>query len=173
MTFRGALCCLLIFLGLTVGARAAPTDDIADVLVTAGSKPITPDSFTTDFARLAKFVRHDANGRIIFADGGPADGYVRHAQAQFDNSKIPTSGPGAPLFSVAFELADQQDFTFEGFAAAMEQRLGTPNVSSNQTGATFRTWLLKSPEGRSFTIARAQGSDNGDPVIVVELIQKR
>jgi hypothetical protein len=78
-----------------------------------------------------------------------------------------------PLFSVAFELASQPDFTFEGLSSALEQRLGTPTTSSNQAGATFRTWLLKQPDGRSFTIARAQGSDNGDPVTIVHLIQKR
>jgi len=75
--------------------------------------------------------------------------------------------------SVAFELANQSDFTFEGLAAALEQRLGTPTTSSNQIGATFRTWLLKQPDGRSFTIAQAQGSDNGDAVTIVHLIQKR
>jgi hypothetical protein len=78
-----------------------------------------------------------------------------------------------PLFSVALELASQPDFTFEGLSSALEQRLGTPTTSSNQPGATFRTWLLKQPDGRSFTIARAQGSDNGDPVTIVHLIQKR
>ena len=153
---------------------AAPTDDIADALVAAGSKPqITADSLPGDFARLTKFTRHEANGMVIFADGGPTDGYVRHAQAQYDTSIVPRTGPNAPLFSVAFELAEQPDFTFEGLSAALEQRLGTPTTSSNQTGATFRTWLLKNPEGRSFTIAQAQGSDNGDPVIIVHLIQKR
>ena len=155
-------------------AAAAPTDDIADALVAAGSKPqITADSLPGDFARLTKFTRHEANGMVIFADGGPTDGFVRHAQAEFDTSAIPRTGPNAPLFSVALELANQPDFTFEGLSAALEQRLGTPTTSSNQTGATFRTWLLKHPDGRSFTIAQAQGSDNGDPVTIVHLIQKR
>ena len=80
---------------------------------------------------------------VLFTDGGPTDGYVRHAQAQFDISAVPHEGPAMPLFSVAFELADQPSFTFDGLAAAMEQRLGTPNLSSNQAGAIFRTWLLK------------------------------
>lgn len=162
----------LLFAGMA--QASAPTEDIADALVSAGSKPnITADSLPTDFARLARFTKHEANGMLIFSDGGPTDGYVRHAQAQFDTSVEPRGGANMPLFSVAFELASQPDFTFEGLSAALEQRLGTPTTSSNQSGATFRTWLLKQPDGRSFTVAQAQGSDNGDPVIVVHLIQKR
>ena len=174
MKFRAAVWSFAVALSLAGFAAAAPTDDIADALVAAGSKAqITADSLPADFARLTKFTRHEANGMIIFADGGPTDGFVRHAQAQYDTSAIPRGGPGMPLFSVAFELANQPDFTFEGLSAAMEQRLGTPTTSSNQIGATFRTWLLKQPDGRSFTIAQAQGSDNGDPVTIVHLIQKR
>jgi hypothetical protein len=173
MRFLAAVWSLGLALSLSGFAAAAPIDDIADALVSAGTKQITADSLPTDFARLTKFTRHEANGMVIFADGGPTDGYVRHAQAQYDTSAVPRTGPNAPLFSVAFELAEQPDFTFEGLSAALEQRLGTPTTSSNQTGATFRTWLLKNPDGRSFTIAQAQGSDNGDPVTIVHLIQKR
>ena len=173
MTFRGALFCFLLLVGLTGVAAAAPTDDIADVLAEAGRQPITPDTLPTDFARLTKFVRHDGNGMVLFTDGGPTDGYVRHAEARFDISKAPVNGPSTPLFSVAFELVDQPDFTFEGLASALEQRLGTPSASSNQAGATFRTWLLKAPEGRSYTVARAAASDNGDPITIVQLLQKR
>ena len=173
MTFRGALCCLLVLAGLTGVARAAPTDDIADALVDAGAKPISSDSLPADFARLARLIPHDANGMVLYADGGSTDGYVRHAEARFDKSAMPHGGPSAPLFSVAFEMVDQQDFTFEGLAAALDQRLGTPITHSDQIGATFRTWLLKSPQGRSLTIARAQASDNGDPITVVQLIQQR
>jgi hypothetical protein len=166
---------LAFALSLTGAALAsAPVDDMADALVTAGSKAnITAESLPADFARLTKFTKHEANGMLIFSDGGPTDGYVRHAQAQYDTGSVPRGGASMPLFSVAFELAIQSDFTFEGLAAALEQRLGTPTTSSNQSGATFRTWLLKQPDGRSFTVAQAQGSDNGDPVIVVHLIQKR
>jgi hypothetical protein len=166
---------LAFALSLAGAAHAsAPVDDIADVLVAAGSKAnITAESLPTDFARLTKFTRHEANGMLIFSDGGPTDGYVRHAQAAYDTSAMPRGGANMPLFSVAFELASQPDFTFEGLSAALSQRLGTPTTSSNQSGATFRTWLLKQPDGRSFTVAQAQGSDNGDPVIVVHLIQKR
>jgi len=173
MKFVAAALSLGFALSVGAAALAAPTDDIADALVAAGAKPITADSLPNDFARLAKFTRHEANGMIIFADGGPTDGFVRHAQAQYDTSAVPRGGPNMPLFSVAFELASQPDFTFEGLSSALEQRLGTPTTSSNQVGATFRTWLLKQPDGRSFTIARAQGSDNGDPVTIVHLIQKR
>ncbi len=163
----------LAVLALACPAFAAPTDDIADALVQAGTKPITADSLPSDFARLTKFVRHDANGMVLFTDGGSTDGYVRHAQAHYDIAALPHGGAAMPLFSVAFELVNQQDFTFEGLASALEQRLGTPSVSSNQAGAVFRTWLLKQPDGRSFTLAQAQASDNGDPVTVVQLIQKR
>jgi hypothetical protein len=153
---------------------SAPVDNIADALVAAGSKAnITAESLPTDFARLTKFTKHEANGMLIFSDGGPTDGYIRHAQAQYDTGAVPRGGPNMPLFSVAFELSIEPDFTFEGLSSALAQRLGTPTTSSNQSGATFRTWLLKQPDGRSFTIAQAQGSDNGDPVIVVHLIQKR
>jgi hypothetical protein len=168
-----AACFLTVALS-AAGAAAAPTDDVADALVASGRKAdITADSLPGDFARLTRFNRHEANGMVIFSDGGPTDGYVRHAQAQYDTSAIPRGGPSAPLFSVAFELANQPDFTFEGLSSALEQRLGTPTTSSNQVGATFRTWLLKQPDGRSVTIAQAQGSDNGDPVTIVHLIQKR
>jgi hypothetical protein len=174
MKFLAAVWSLGLALSLAAAAHAAPTDDIADALVAAGTKPgITVDSLPADFARLTKFTRHEANGMVIFADGGPTDGFVRHAQARFDTSAAPRGGPGMPLFSVALELASQPDFTFEGLSSALEQRLGTPTTSSNQAGATFRTWLLKQPDGRSFTIAQAQGSDNGDPVTIVHLIQKR
>jgi hypothetical protein len=174
MKFLAAAWSLGVALSLAGLTAAAPTDDVADALVSAGSKPqITADSLPDDFARLTKFTRHEANGMVIFADGGPTDGYVRHAQAEYDTSAVPRGGPNAPLFSIAFELANQPDFTFEGLAAALEQRLGTPTTSSNQVGATFRTWLLKNPDGRSVTIAQAQGSDNGDPVTIVHLIQKR
>jgi hypothetical protein len=174
MRFLAAIWLLTLAVSLAGFAAAAPTDDIADALVAAGTKPqITADSLPGDFARLTRFTRHEANGMVIFADGGPTDGYVRHAQAQYDTSAVPRGGPNMPLFSVAFELANQADFTFEGLSAALEQRLGTPTTSSNQTGATFRTWLLKQPDGRSFTIAQTQGSDNGDPVTIVHLIQKR
>jgi hypothetical protein len=161
---------LLAFGGVS---SAAPTDDIADALVQAGAKPITAESLPDDFARLTKFVRHEANGMVLYTDGGSTDGYIRHAQAHFDVGALPHGGEAMPLFSVAFELVDQPGFTFDGLAAALEQRLGTPSISSNQIGAIFRTWLLKQPEGRSFTLAQAQASDNGDPITIVQLIQKR
>jgi hypothetical protein len=155
-------------------AESAPTDDIADVLVQAAHKPeITVGSLPDDFLRLTRFVRHDGNGMVLFSDGGATDGYVRHAQAHFDTAPAAT-GPGtAPLFSVALEFVSQPGFTFEGLSSALEQRLGTPSLSSNQTGATFRTWLLKQPGGRSLQVASAHGSDNGDPVTVVYIIQDR
>jgi hypothetical protein len=153
---------------------AAPTDDIADALVTAGTKAeITAESMPNDFGRLSRFVRHDAGGMAIFSDGGPTDGYVRHAQAHFDLSAMPRGGAGTPQFLVAFELANQPDFTFEGLSSALEARLGTPTSSSNQAGATFRTWNLKQVNGRSLTIAKAPSSDNGDPVTIVDLKQNR
>ena len=78
-----------------------------------------------------------------------------------------------PLFSVALELVDQPDFSFNGLAAAMEHQLGTPTTTSNQSGATIRMWLLKDPQGRSITLARAPGSDNGEMVTIYQLIQNR
>ena len=152
--------------------HAAPTDDIADALVRGGTKAITADSLPQDFARLTKFVRHDGNGMILFSDGGMTDGYVRHAQARFDTKAGPQAGAVMPMFSVAFELVNQENFTFEGLAAALSQRLGTPSASSDQVGAVFRTWLLKQPEGRSITLATSQASDNGDPISIVQMIQK-
>jgi hypothetical protein len=176
------LCSVLTLFGLLavsiIGvplAQAAATDDIADALVSSGKKAeITPESLPNDFARLTRFVRHDGNGMVLFSDGGSTDGYVRHAQAHFDTARVPRAGNDKiPLFSVAFELVDQPDFSFEGLSSALEQRLGTPSLSSNQAGATFRTWLLKDPDGRNFTIARAQASDNGDPITVVQVMQNR
>jgi hypothetical protein len=156
-------------------AAGAAVDEIADALVQAAEKPtITPDSLPADFARLARFVRHDASGMVLFTDGGSTDGYVRHAQAHFDTAPAAANGPGAlPLFSLAFEFVDQPDFSFDGLAAALEQRLGTPSARSDQTGATFRTWQLKQPAGRTVTIARAQASDNGDPITIVQMMQSR
>jgi len=169
-----AACCLVVMLSFGATAMAAPTDDIADVLVTAGNKAqITAESLPNDFARLSRFVRHDAGGMAIFADGGPTDGYVRHAQARFDLSAMPRSGANATLFTVAFELTSQSDFTFEGLAAALAARLGTPTSSANQIGNIFRIWRLKDVSGRTLTIAKSQASDNGDPVTIVSLTQQR
>ena len=178
MKFSAALALFGLLAFSAVGiplAQAAPTDDVADALVLAGKKAdITPDSLPNDFARLTRFVRHEGNGMVLFSDGGSTDGYVRHAQAHFDTSHAPRAGGDKiPLFSVAFELVDQADFSFEGLSSALEQRLGTPTLSSNQTGATFRTWLLKNPDGRNFTVARAQASDNGDPITIVQVMQNR
>ncbi|MDB5394699.1 MAG: hypothetical protein JWM91_2205 [Rhodospirillales bacterium] len=172
MKFLTVLCSLAFVVSAAAVASAAPTDDIADALVQGGTKAITADSLPADFDRLTKFVRHDGNGMVLFSDGGMTDGYIRHAQARFDTRTGPRAGAKMPLFSVAFELVNQDNFTFEGLAAALAQRLGTPSASSNQTGAVFRTWLLKHPEGRSFTIATSQASDNGDPITIVQLIQK-
>jgi hypothetical protein len=166
------LAAILIALTISAPAWAAPTDDIADVLALSAKKTITVDSLPEDFARLTKFIRHDANGMVLFSDGGGTDGYVRHAQARYDIAPAQHAGDKSPLFSVAFEFANEENFTFEGLAAAMAQRLGTPSASSNQTGATFRTWLLDDPKGRSVTIATAQASDNGDPITIVQLIQQ-
>lgn len=155
-------------------APAAPTDDIADALVDAAKKPITADSLPAAFARLTRFIRHEANGLILYTDGGPADGYVRHAQAHFDPS--PTIRKGVdmtPQFDVVIDLADQPGFTYQDMAAALEQRLGTPTTSSDQPGAVFRAWLLKEPAGRSVTLARAQGSDSPDMTTIFQLIQNR
>jgi hypothetical protein len=164
----------ILLLALSGTGIAAPTDDVADALVAAGRKPLTADSLPGDFARLSHFKRHDANGMVVFTQDAPADGHVRNAQAQFDT--LGASRPATekmPLFSIAFELVDQPDFSFDGLAAAMERRLGTPTASSNHIGAVFRTWLLKEPQGRSFTLARAQGSDNGDMITIVQLVQSR
>jgi hypothetical protein len=166
------LAALLIAFAISAPAWAAPTDDIADVLALSAKKQITVDSLPDDFARLTKFVRHDANGMVLFSDGGGTDGYVRHSQARYDIAPAQHAGVKSPLFSVAFEFANEANFTFEGLAAALAQRLGTPSTSSNQTGATFRTWLLDDPKGRSLTIATAQASDNGDPITIVQLIQQ-
>lgn len=169
-----AACCFAVSLLFAGAVQAAPADDIADALVTAANKQqVTADSLPNDFARLSRFVRHDAGGMAIFSDGGPTDGFVRHAQARFDLSAMPRGGAGGLLFSVAFELASQPDFTFEGLSAALEARLGTPTSSSNQIGNSYRNWQLKQIEGRSLTIAKSQASDNGDPVTVVSLLQKR
>jgi hypothetical protein len=169
---------LALILAISVSAMgtafAASTDDIANVLVDAGRKPITADSLPQDFARLAHFVRHEANGMILYTDSAPADGHVRNAQAHFDTiGGVRPPNDKLPLFSVAFELVDQPDFTFDGLASAIERKLGTPTASSNRNGAVFRTWLLKEPAGRSFTVARAQATDNGDPIIIVQLLQAR
>lgn len=172
MKFLAAIFSFSFVIGVANLASATPTEDIADTLVQSGTKTITADSLPADFARLTKFVRHEGNGMVLFSDGGSTDGYVRHAQARFDTTSGPLAGPKMPLFSVAFELVNQENFTFEGLAAAMALRLGTPSASSNQTGATFRTWLLKQPEGRSITVATAQASDNGDQITIVQLIQK-
>ncbi len=169
-----AACSLAAALSFSAAAMAAPADDIADALVTAGNKAqITADSLPNDFARLSRFVRHDAGGMAIFSDGGPTDGYVRHAQARFDLAAMPRGGANAPLFTVAFDLANEPDFTFEGLAAALEARLGTPISSANQIGNSFRMWRLKQVDGRTLTIAKSQASDNGDPVTIVDLTQKR
>lgn len=169
-----AAAALIIGLLAGAGAQAAPTSDIADALTDASRKPITAETLPKDFARLTHFVRHDANGMVLYTDGGPADGYVRHAQAHFDlTPTVRKDADKVPLFAVAFEFVDQPDFSYEGLAAALEQRLGTPTAHSNQTGAIFRTWLLKQPEGRTVTLARAQGSDNGDTITIFQLIQNR
>ncbi len=155
-------------------APGAPVDDIADALTQASANPITADSLPANFARLAHFVRHEANNAILYTDGGPSDGYVRYAQAHFNLTPLAAKDASQfPLFDVEFELTDQPDFTFEGLAAALERRLGTPSTSSDQPEAVFRTWLLKQPAGRTITLARANGSDNGDPAIVFQLIQNR
>ena len=161
-----------LFLSMTAFAASAP-DDLADLVIESARKPITVDSLADDFAHLAKFVRHDSPNQVVFSDGGLADGHVRHAQARFDLT--PTSGATAnmPLFVVALELVEQPDFTFDGFAAALERRLGTPDQSSAVEGATFRNWRLKQLQGRSLTIARAQASDNSDRITIVQLVQNR
>jgi hypothetical protein len=169
-----AAACLALAILCAPPVPAAPADDIADALARASSGPITADSLPEDFARLARFVRHDANGMILFTDGGPTDGYVRHAQAHFDLTPLARKGVDKiPLFAVEFELADQPDFTFEGLSAALERRFGNPSASSDQPEAVFRTWLLKEPAGRTVTLARAHASDNGDPTIIFYLIQNR
>jgi hypothetical protein len=163
---------LLIAVTMSMPVWAAATDDIADILALSAKKQITVDTLPDDFARLTKFVRHDGNGMVLFSDGGGTDGYVRHAQARYDIAPAQHAGVKGPLFSVAFEFGNEENFTFEGLAAALAQRLGTPTTTSNQSGATFRTWLLNEPKGRSVTIATAQASDNGDPITIVQLIQQ-
>lgn len=171
---KALLVALVFFLAVAGPGLAAPVDEVAAVLADAGHKPMTVDSFPTTFARLAHFKRSDANGMVLFTQEAPADGHIRNAQAQFDT--MGTARPTIekmPIFSVAFELVDQPDFSFNGLAAAMEHQLGTPTASSNQPGATFRTWLLKDPQGRSITLARAPGSDNGEMAIIYQLLQNR
>jgi len=153
-------------------AMAAPVDGIADALVTAANKAeITAESLPNDFARMSRFVRRDAGGMAIFSDGGPTDGYVRHAQARVALS--PQGDTTGLVFMVAFELTIQSDFTFEGLSSALEGRLGTPTSSSNQAGNSFRSWQMKQVNGRTLTIAKSQASDNGDPVTIVSLTQKK
>ena len=170
MRFLAAL--FLAALSLTGAAQAAPVDGIADALVAAANKPeITAESLPNDFARMSRFVRRDAGGMAIFSDGGPTDGYVRHAQARVAlSAQGDTTGL---IFMVAFELAIEPDFSFEGLSSALEGRLGTPSSSSNQAGNAFRSWRLKQIDGRTLTIAKSQASDNGDPVTVVSLTQKK
>src|ERR1700744_4201430 len=126
-----AILSFAIAVSLASIAAAAPADQMADALVATASKDeITAESLPNDFARLSRFVRHDSGGMAIFSDGGPADGSVRYAQPPFDLSAMPHGGANAPLFTVAFEFASQADFTFEGLAAALETRLGTPTSSA-------------------------------------------
>jgi len=156
-------------------ARAgAPADDIADAVIQAGIKPISPESLADDFAPLTKFIRHDASGMVLFSDGGGTNGYVRHAQAHFDTAPAATDPAGKhPAFSIAFELADQPEFSFADLAGALEQRLGKPDRRTDVIGAVSRAWALKQQPGRTLTIARAEASDNGDPVTIVQLVQER
>ena len=166
------LAALAVALSLAGAAVAAPVDGIADALVATSNKAeITADSLPNDFARLSRFVRRDTGGMAIFSDGGPTDGYVRHAQARFALS--PQGDTTGLVFMVALELASQPDFTFEGLSSALEGRLGTPTSSSNQNGNSFRSWQLKQVNGRTLTIAKSQASDNGDPVTIVSLTQKK
>jgi hypothetical protein len=165
----------VIGFGAPPAQAADATQAIADVLVASAKKPeITPESLPADFARLTRFVRHDGKGMVLFSDGGSTDGYVRHAQAHFDTAPAAVSGANKmPLFIIAFELVDQPDFSFSALSAALETRLGTPGDSSDQGGATFRTWMLKQPNGRMLRIDRGQASDNGDPVTIVQIMQNR
>jgi len=167
-----AVLSLAVALSLTGMARAAPVDGIADALVAAANKAeITANSLPDDFARLSRFVRRDTGGMAIFSDGGPTDGYVRHAQARV--ALAPQGDTTGLVFMVAFELTSQPDFTFEGLSSALEGRLGTPSSSSNQAGNAFRSWQLKQVNGRTLTVAKSQASDNGDPVTIVSLTQKK
>jgi hypothetical protein len=177
MKFFAALTICLGLAGLwtPVALAGSAPDTIADAVVAAANKPeITPESLPGDFARLARFVRHDSNGMVLFSDGGSTDGYVRHAQAHFDTTTPSVmTGTKTPLFMIAFELVDQEDFTFSGFSAALAARLGTPSDSSDQAGATFRMWMLKQPNGRMVRVDRGHASDNGDSVTVVQIMQNR
>jgi hypothetical protein len=164
----------LMLLAMMFGASApaAAVDDVADALVAASGKAITPESLARDFARLTRFVRHDAPGMVLFTDGGSTDGYVRHAQAHFDTAPA-IRDETHPLFTVALELVDQPGFTYAGLSDALLQRLGLPYSSGAQIGATFRTWRLRQPAGRILTVARSVASDNGDGITVIQLTQER
>jgi hypothetical protein len=163
-----------ILLGLPASARAAATDDMARELAERVARPITADSLPADFAPIARFVRREMGGQVMFSDGGIADGHVRHAQASFDlRAPAPGAAAKTPAFFIALELVDEPDFTFDGIAAALERRLGPPDESSGRAGALFRTWHLKALPGRTVTIAPSQASDNGDAVTIVQIVQDR
>jgi len=73
---------------------------------------------------------------------------------------------------IAIELVDQPDFT-RAMSSPCPSAWAPPADSSNQAGATFRTWALPEPKGRVLRIDRGQASDNGDPVIVAQVMQNR
>lgn len=165
---------ILAFLLAAAPARASDADDIARIVSDLAQKSITPDTLTAGFAPLVQFVRRDTKDMLLFTDGKLVDGHVRHAQAQFDGKVgSRTTGDRTPVFSIALELGDEPDFTFDGLAAGFSRRLGTPGATSNRAGATYRVWYLKQPKGRTLTVARGQASDNGEPVTIIQLLQER
>jgi len=152
---------------------AAATDDIADVLVTAAKKAeITPDSLPADFARLTRFVRHDSNGMVLFSDGGSTDGYVRHAKRS--SRSPPARSPirqDAALHD-CHRAGGPAGLTFEAMSSALSQRWAHRPTAPTRPARPSAPGRCPNPRARPQN-RPGQASDNGDPVIVAQVMQNR
>jgi hypothetical protein len=159
---KRALALLLLVL-FTTGATApanSPADRIA-MIATARDLPASlhPDTIEARFQPLVTLARKPPGktpGVVVFTDWGMGSSvWVRRALARFQ--------PDGRA-RVQFEFTPSPDLTFDKLAASIEAQRGAPA----ENVVLRRTWTAPAGQIQLFT---AKASDNGDDVLVLELMK--
>jgi hypothetical protein len=148
----------LLLLPFASQAANGPAERIAAV-VAAPDLPQTlkEETIESRFAPVVRMKRRATTPAVLFTDAGSGSSvWVRSATARF-------AADGRAR--IQLEFTPSPDLTFDGLAAAIEAQRGAPT----ERGVVRRRWDTNDGALRLFT---ARSRDNGDEVLVLELIRE-
>lgn len=146
-----AAAALLLAPGIAAAAETA-AERVARIFANPALPQASPETIAPLLAPIVVMRQRASAGAPLFQSSG-ASPYVRGAEAKF----------AGPRMLLRIELTPDTNINLDMLATELEQRLGRPI----QRGLALRRWHPKA--GLEMSLRTDSASDNGDPVLVLEL----